>query len=91
MVGVLTVQSRPFMVNPVVAKLVLVECDPQAVTVRHAQSVRLEIQRLGQQIGLVVMRAEDVGRIGGLSMFDTAQARCSIAAEPIPSSRLLPT
>ena len=39
----------------------------------------------------MIMRAEDIGRIATLSMFGTAAARCSIAAEPMPSSRLLPT
>src|SRR5262245_24313558 len=51
-------------VDPEAAQLNVIERDTQARTLRNARSCEVEGQGLGEQVGLVIMRAEDVGRIG---------------------------
>ena len=44
--------------------MILIQRNSQTGAVRHLCTTGIEGQRLAQQVGLVVMRAEDVGGVG---------------------------
>ena len=50
-------------VNPEALELVFIEGDTEAGAFGYLGAVRIEDQRLTQQVGLMVVGAEDVGRI----------------------------
>src|SRR5262249_61224286 len=52
-------------IDPEAPQLLLIECDAQPSSFRYAGCIRSQRQGLGEQVGLVVMGAEDIGRVGG--------------------------